>query len=258
MDLFDTHAHVLDSRFDPDREEILAALPENGVRLMVEVACHVEAGPPALDLAARYPHVYVAIGMHPHDVGGCANAHMDALRALLLRDKVVALGEIGLDYHYDFAPRQVQREWFATQLELARELDLPVIIHSREASGDCLDILRAHRDGLKGVMHCFSGSYETGKACVDLGLHIAFGGALTFKKAPKQWDVASRLPLNRLLVETDCPYMTPEPHRGHRNEPRYVALVCEKLASLHGISPEEMAHITMENAKRVFRIQEEI
>lgn len=252
MKLFDTHAHVLDDRFDGDRDAVLTALPEKGVARMIEVACHVEEAPKALALSERYPFIRVAVGMHPHEAGNTVNAHMDELRNILAHPNCVALGEIGLDYHYDFAPREVQRHWFDVQLSLAKELDLPVVIHSREASADCLDILRAHRDGLKGEMHCFSGSYETAKLCVDMGLYIAFGGALTFKKAPKQTDCASRLPLDRILIETDCPYMTPEPFRGRRNDPSLVRLVAEKLAMLRGMEPEEAAEITFANGEVLF------
>ena len=224
--------------------------------MAVEVACHVDDGEKTLAFCEAHPFLFAAVGMHPHVAGETTQAHLDQLKQQLSHQKAVALGEIGLDYHYDFAPREVQRKWFAAQLELAQELDLPVVIHSREACADCLDVLRAHKNGLKGEMHCFSGSYETAKICLDLGLYIAFGGAITFKKAPRQQEAAAKLPLDRLLIETDCPYMTPEPFRGKRNDPTLVALVCEKLARLKGVPPETVAAVTMENGKKLFGIRQ--
>jgi len=254
MRVFDTHAHLLDERFDEDRAQLIQSLPAAGIELLVEVACTAKEAPKAQKLSEDYPFIYWAAGMHPHEAGETTQQDLDALKTLLTHQKAVAFGEIGLDYHYDFSPREVQKYWFDQQLSLAKELDLPVVLHIREASADCLDILRAHKNGLKGEMHCFSGSYETAKLCVDMGLYIAFGGAVTFKKAPKQQEAAAKLPLDRLLIETDCPYMTPEPFRGRRNDPSKVALVAEKIAQLKGISPEEVAEATLKNGKDLFRI----
>ena len=169
---------------------------------------------------------------------------------------MLALGEIGLDYHYDLSPREDQRKWFAEQPDLAKQLGYPVVLHIREAFGDCMDILRAHRDGLRGVMHCYSGSVETAYECLDLGLKFSFGGAVTFKNAKKPIEVVSALPLDSIMLETDCPYMTPVPHRGERNDPSFIHFTCEKIAEIKGIDPEEMAQITYDNAVRAFGIKE--
>lgn len=243
-----------DEAFDADRAEVIAALPGAGVERVMDIACDVRTVDRTLPLLDEYDFIYGAVGMHPHEAGETTSAHMDGIAKLLKHEKMLALGEIGLDYHYDFSPREVQRKWFCEQLELAQQLDVPIILHIREAFGDAMDILGAHagKQGLKGVMHCFSGSLETAYQCIDMGLHIAFGGALTFKNAVKQADIAARLPLERLLIETDCPYMTPVPHRGERNDPRLVRLVCEKLAEVRGIAPDEAAEATYNNAARLF------
>ncbi len=255
MKLFDSHAHLFDERFNDDRDAVTAALPEQGLLYVMEVGCDVRDDKKMLAFVERYPFLYAALGMHPHTAADMTDALYEELRNDLKHPRVRALGEIGLDYHYDFSPRDVQKNWFAAQLVLAGETDLPVILHSREATADTLDILRAHRDALKGgVMHCFSGSYETAKICLDLGLYVAFGGALTFKNAEKLRDVAKRLPLDRLLVETDCPYMTPEPHRRERCTPAYVRITAECLAALHGRGAEEIARITCENAMALYKI----
>ncbi|MDR1619720.1 MAG: TatD family hydrolase [Clostridiales bacterium] len=254
MQLFDTHAHMLDHRFDVDREALLMRLHERGVTLLLEACTKMPEAQAVLALVSRYPFMVAALGTHPHETAGMQSEHLDELCALLARKRVVAVGEIGLDYHYDFSPRETQRKWFAAQLALARQHGLPVVLHVREASRDALDILHTHRDGLRGVMHCFSGSYETAKRCLDMGLYIAFGGAITFRNAKRNMDVAEKIPLDRLLIETDCPYMTPDPHRGRRNEPAYVRLVCEKLAQIHEINAEKMAEITCRNGKTLFGI----
>ena len=194
--------------------------------------------------------------MHPHDVRVMNNALMDEIEKYLEHEKMLALGEIGLDYHYDLSPRDDQRKWFAEQLDLAKQLGYPVVLHIREAFGDCMDILRAHRDGLRGVMHCYSGSVETAYECLDLGLKFSFGGAVTFKNAKKPIEVVSALPLDSIMLETDCPYMTPVPHRGERNDPSFIHFTCEKIAEIKGIDPEEMAQITYDNAVRAFGIKE--
>lgn len=255
MEYFDTHAHLNDERFDTDRDALIATFPQKGVTRVLDVACDLRATDTTLELIGRYENVYAAVGMHPHEAQHMQNDWMDQLRQMLRLPKVCALGEIGLDYHYDFSPRDVQKKWFVEQLELAKELDVPVVLHVREAFGDAMEILRAHRQNLKGVMHCFSGSIETAFECLNLGLYISFGGAVTFENARRLADVASRLPIDRLLIETDCPYLAPVPHRGKRNDPTLVALVAQKLAGLQGASVEEVARITYQNGLDCFEMR---
>ena len=256
MKLFDTHAHLSDEAFDADRHDLIPKLRDAGVEKLIDVACDVRSASRTIYLLERYPFVYGTIGMHPHDVRVMNNALMDEIKKYLEHEKMLALGEIGLDYHYDLSPREDQRKWFAEQLDLAKQLGYPVVLHIREAFGDCMDILRAHRDGLRGVMHCYSGSVETAYECLDLGLKFSFGGAVTFKNAKKPIEVVSALPLDSIMLETDCPYMTPVPHRGERNDPSFIHFTCEKIAEIKGIDPEEMAQITYDNAVRAFGIKE--
>ena len=253
-ELFDTHAHLSDEAFDGDREAVIERLKGCGVGRVVDVACDLRDVSKTLELIEKYPFIYAAAGMHPHDAAHMNGALMDKLAELIEHEKVLALGEIGLDYHYDFSPREVQRKWFAEQLELAKQLGCPVVLHIREAFGDCMEILRAHRSGLHGVMHCYSGSVETAYECLDLGLSFSFGGAVTFKNAKKPVEVIEKLPLDSILLETDCPYMTPVPHRGERNDPSFIPLVAERIAELRGMAVEELAEITTRNAERVFGI----
>lgn len=254
--LFDTHAHLNDDAFDTDREAVIESLAEYGVDRVIDVACDMRTVDKTLALLEKYPFIYGTAGMHPHDASAMDNALMDRLKQVLSHKKMLALGEIGLDYHYDFSPREVQRKWFAEQLELARELDMPVTLHIREAFGDCMDILKAHKNGLRGVMHCYSGSVETAYECLDLGLAFSFGGAVTFKNAKKPIEVIEKLPLESILLETDCPYMTPVPYRGKRNDPSFIGLVAERIAEVKGMSAEELSKVTFENANRVFEIGE--
>lgn len=256
LKLFDTHAHLNDDAFDSDREAVIESLAEYGVACIIDVACDVRTVDKTLDLLEKYPFIYGTAGMHPHDAQAMDNSLMDKLRKVLSHKKMLALGEIGLDYHYDFSPREVQRKWFAEQLELARELDMPVTLHIREAFGDCMDILKAHKNGLRGVMHCYSGSVETAYECLDLGLAFSFGGAVTFKNAKKPIEVIEKLPLESILLETDCPYMTPVPYRGKRNDPSFIGLVAERIAEVKGMSTDELSEVTFENANRVFEIGE--
>ena len=254
--LFDTHAHLNDDAFEADREAIIESLGEYGVCRVIDVACDVRTVDKTLELMEKDPFIYGTAGMHPHDASAMDNSLMDRLKEVLAHKKMLALGEIGLDYHYDFSPREVQRKWFAEQLELARELDMPVTLHIREAFGDCMDILKAHKNGLRGVMHCYSGSVETAYECLDLGLAFSFGGAVTFKNAKKPIEVIEKLPLESILLETDCPDMTPVPYRGKRNDPSFIGLVAEKIAEVKGMGVEELSEITFKNANRVFEIGE--
>jgi len=242
MKLFDTHCHLLDARYNEDRDAVLARMRAAGVLLALEACTELDDIPGLLALVRETEGLYGSIGVHPHYASSWDAAAAQTVDGALGGEKIIALGEVGLDYHYDFSARDVQRACFAEQLEIAAASGLPVMIHNREAHGDVMDILRAHRKGLRGVMHCFSGSYETARDCVDLGLYIAFGGSMTFKNAVNLRDAAKRLPLERILLETDCPYMAPTPLRGQRNEPAYMAqYTLGVLAEVRGMDAEEVA-----------------
>ena len=251
--LFDTHAHYDSRQFDPDRDAVLSALPGHGVELVVNPGCDLPSSRKAIEIAERYPFAYAAVGVHPEDCGNWRDEDVDELRALAAHPRVVAIGEIGLDYYWKDNPRQLQQRVFRSQLALAAELDLPVIVHDREAHGDSLDIVREF-PGVRGVFHCFSGSAEMAKELVKLGWMISFTGVLTYKNARKAAEAAQAVPLDRIMIETDSPYMAPVPHRGERNHSGYVGLICERLAEIKGILPEECAGITLENGRRFFRV----
>ena len=251
--LFDTHAHYDDEAFDPDRELLLESLPQRGVALVLNPGCDLDSSRKAVSYAAAYPHVYAAVGIHPENCAGFVPADIDVLRELARQPKVAAIGEIGLDYHYEDPPRDVQQRAFRMQMKLAQELSLPVVIHEREAHEDGLRIVSDFPD-VTGVFHCFSGSYEMAKELVKRGWYIGFTGVVTFKNARKAVEVAEKIPLDRILIETDCPYMAPEPFRGRRNDPSLVPFVAKKIAELRGISAEAAASATAENARRLFRI----
>lgn len=252
--LFDTHAHYDDESFDADRDAVLTALPEQGVGLILNPGCGVESSRKAVRYAAAYPHVYAAVGIHPENCGGCTAGDLDAIRALAQLPKTVAIGEIGLDYYWaENPPRDFQQQVLRQQLALARELALPVIIHDREAHADTLAIVREF-PGVTGVFHCFSGSPEMARELLKMGWYLGFDGPVTYKNARRAPEVAAVTPLDRMLIETDSPYMTPVPYRGRRNDSGYVHLVAEKLAEWKGVTPEEMARVTTENGKRLFRI----
>ena len=255
--LFDTHAHYDDESFDADRDAVLTALPEQGVGLILNPGCDVESSRKAVRYAAAYPHVYAAVGIHPENCGGCTAGDLDAIRALAQQPKTVAIGEIGLDYYWaENPPRDFQQQVLRQQLALARELALPVIIHDREAHADTLAIVREF-PGVTGVFHCFSGSPEMARELLKMGWYLGFDGPVTYKNARRAPEVAAVTPLDRMLIETDSPYMTPVPYRGQRNDSSYVRLVAEKLAEWKGIAPEELEHATLENGKRLFRIIEQ-
>ena len=256
MRIFDTHAHLLDEQFDGDRDALIASLRDAGIAHVMEACCDEAQIDRVVELVARVPFFYGSAGVHPHSASEWTPETGDHIRRALTHERMVAVGEIGLDYHYDFSPRDAQKTCFDAQLALAGELHAPVIIHDREAHGDCMDLLRAYRGKLSGVMHCFSASFEIAKECIDLGLYVAFGGALTFKNAVNQWDIASRLPLERLLIETDCPYMTPVPFRGTRNDPTRIVLTLQKLSQLRGVEEEELSETLYRNAFSAFGIQE--
>lgn len=252
--LFDTHAHMDDRAFDADREALLASLPEQGIGLLMNPGCSLESSRAACALARRYGYLYAAVGSHPDAADEVNEAVLDEYRALC-RDnpKVKAIGEIGLDYHYEDVPRQRQLEAFRAQMALARELDLPVIVHEREAHEDGMAVV-ADFPQVTGVFHCYSGSAEMAKQLVKRGWYIGFTGVLTFKNARKALEVAREIPLERIVLETDCPYMSPEPFRGKRNDPSRLYRMAEALAQLRGLRVEEIHAVTMENGKRLYRI----
>lgn len=255
MDIFDTHAHLLDEHFDEDREALITSLAENHVKLVMEACTDLTYLEKLLPFVEAHPMIYGAAGLHPEELGPYALHDLDAVAAALDHPKIKAVGEIGLDYYWpENPPREVQKAFFDAQLSLAADRGLPVIIHDREAHGDTVDILRAHRGRVVGVMHCFSGSWETAKECLDMGFCLGFGGALTFKNAKRNVEVATKAPLDRLLVETDCPYMAPVPFRGKRNDPTKTLCVLQKLAELRAMAPEDLAPALFENGKRLFGI----
>lgn len=252
--LFDTHAHLDDRAFHEDREALITGLPEKGVDLVMNPGCSLESSRHAVALAEKYDHVYAAVGSHP-DVASEVNAAvLEEYRKLCkLNAKVKAIGEIGIDYHYEDIPREIQLRAFRLQMELAQELGLPVIVHEREAHEDGMAVVREFPD-VTGVFHCYSGSAEMARQLVDRGWYIGFTGVLTFKNARKAIETAASIPLDRIVLETDCPYMAPEPFRGKRNDPGYLYRMAEKLAEIRGLSLEEIQTITTENGKRLYRI----
>ncbi len=253
--LFDTHAHYDSRQFDADRDAVLSALPGQGVGLVVNPGCDLDSSRKAIAIAEQYPFVYAAVGVHPEDCGSWQDSHVDELRSLAAHPKAVAIGEIGLDYYWKDNPRELQQRVFRAQLALAEELDLPVIVHDREAHGDSLAIVREF-PRVRGVFHCYSGSAEMARELVGLGWMISFTGVLTYKNARKAVEAAQAVPLDRIMIETDSPYMAPVPHRGERNHSGLVRHTCERLAELRGISLEECQRITFENGLRFYQIQE--
>ena len=253
---FDTHAHLNDERFDDDREKLILSLNENGVSNTCEIGFDMPSSRAAADLADKYDFIYAAVGIHPHDADTADDGCNTELEKLLDRKKVVALGEIGLDYYYDNSERDIQREVFANQLELAKKVGCPVTIHTRDAMGDTIDILRSHGGG-NGIIHCFSGSKESAKILLDMGYYISFAGPVTFKNANSILDVVRYVPTDRVLIETDSPYLAPVPHRGKRNCPIYVSEVAAKIAELKDMSIDEVAEITRKNAFDVYKIEGE-
>ena len=252
--LFDTHAHMDDRAFDDDRDTLLTALPSHGIGLLMNPGCSLESSRNASELSQKYDYIYAAVGSHPDAADEVNDAVLEEYRKLCkLNPKIKAIGEIGLDYHYEDIPRELQKKAFLSQLELARELDLPVIVHERDAHEDGMAIVRQFSD-VKGVFHCYSGSAEMARQLTDFGWYIGFTGVLTFKNARRAIEAAQAIPLERIVIETDCPYMSPEPFRGKRNDPSRVYRMAEKLAEIRGISAEEARRITFENGKRLYRI----
>lgn len=250
--IFDTHAHYDSEQFNEDRNELLTGLPERNVGRIINVGASLDGCRASLALAEKYPFIYAAVGVHPDEVGQLNEETFEWLRAAARSPKVVAIGEIGLDYHWNVEPEEVQKEWFIRQLELARELDLPVNIHSRDAAQDTMDIMKEHAKGLRGIIHCYSYSREMAEEYVKMGFHIGIGGVVTFKNSKKLKSVASSIPLERIVLETDCPYMAPIPYRGKRNNSAYIDFVAATIAALRGITKEEVIEITEQNALELF------
>ena len=255
MPIFDTHAHYDSGSFNADREEILSALPAAGVGLVVNPGCDLETSRTAVALADRFPHVYAAVGVHPSDCAGWGDAEFEELEELSRHEKVVAIGEIGLDYYWpDNPPRDFQQQVFRRQIELALKRDLPIIVHDREAHQDSLNVVLEYPE-LRGVFHCFSGSPEMAEILIKRGWYLGIDGPITYKNARRAPEVAEVIPLDRIVVETDAPYLTPEPFRGKRNDSRYLPYVIEKMARWKGVTPEELTAITWENGKRLFGLE---
>lgn len=250
--IFDSHAHYDSDRFDDDRDAVLAGLPAKGVRYVMNAASNLESAKHCIALAEQYAYVYASAGIHPHDSEAAADNWREELQGLLTHRKVKAVGEIGLDYHYDFSPRARQLALFEEQLQVAREHDLPVIIHDREAHEDTMRLLKAYKP--KGIVHCYSGSAEMAKELIKLGLYIGFTGVVTFKNARKTLEAAAVVPLDRLLIETDCPYMAPEPYRGKRCDSSMLVEVIAVLAGIKNVTPQELTEVTCENAMAVYGI----
>ena len=252
---FDTHAHYYDDAFDADRDKVLSALPAAGVELALCPGCDLVSSRQSVALAERYPHLYAAVGFHPENLEGVSLDQLSEIEAMAAHPKVKAIGEIGLDYYWEKDPdkRKLQRDFFSAQLSLAEKLDLPAIVHDREAHKDSLDMVRAHPNA-RGVFHCYSGGVEDAKTLVIMGWMVSFTGVVTFKNARRALEVIEWLPMDRIMIETDAPYMAPEPYRGKRNDSRYVFRMAEAIAQVKGLTAEEVGRITTENGKRFFNI----
>lgn len=253
--IFDTHAHYDDEAFDADRAELLLQMREHGIGTVVNVGASMKSCKTTLALTEKYPFVYGALGVHPSECGELTEADMDWIREHAAKEKIVAIGEIGLDYYWDDVAREVQKTWFVRQLELAKETGLPVIIHSREAAQDTLEIMKSeHKDTTGGVIHCFSYGVEMAREYLNMDYFLGIGGVLTFKNAKKLKEVVEYAPMEKLVLETDCPYLTPVPYRGKRNSSLYLPYVVEAMAEIKGITPDEVIRVTGENARRLYRM----
>lgn len=250
--IFDTHSHYDDEQFNPDREELLSALPHRGVAFAVSCGCDIKTTEINKNLAHKYDYYYFAAGFHPENLEGFSIGDLEKIKEYANDEKCVAIGEIGLDYHWMSSSKEKQKEFFEEQCKLANELDMPVIVHDREAHSDTLEILK--KTNPKGVLHCFSGSKEMAKEIVKMGMYIGLNGVVTFKNARKSLEVAKEIPLERLLLETDCPYLAPEPNRGKRNDSSFIPFIAERLSEVLEIPAQEILDITYENARRFYNI----
>lgn len=251
---FDTHAHLNDERFDEDRENLINSFKEFGITNTCEIGFDLPSSKKAIELSEKYDFIYAVVGVHPHDASTLTDDGLLELEKMLFCEKAVALGEIGLDYYYNNSERDVQRYWFMRQAELAKSLNYPISVHTRDAMEDTINILKAHGSG-DGIIHCYSGSKESAKILLDMGYYISFAGPVTFKNANTALEVIKYVPTERMLIETDSPYLAPVPHRGKRNCPIYVAEVAKKIAEIKGMELGEVAKITSDNAKKVYRIK---
>ena len=253
--IFDTHAHYDDEAFDEYREELLTSLKQHNIGYVVNVGASLRGARESVALSSRYSRVYAAAGIHPDEVGCMDDDVMEELRTLCMLEKTVAVGEIGLDYHWNKEPNQVQKNWFAEQLHLAKEMDLPVNVHSRDAAADTLEIIRTeHAGSTGGVIHCFSGSLEMAREYVRMGYYLGIGGVVTFKNAKTLKQIVKDIPLEYLVTETDCPYLAPEPFRGKRNASMYLNHVIQEIAQLKGLTEERVEDIMFENARNLYRM----
>ncbi|MBR7122915.1 MAG: TatD family hydrolase [Oscillospiraceae bacterium] len=252
--LFDTHAHMNDPAFDEDREAVILGLKDKGVANFLNVGCCLESSKDCVAMAEKYPFVYASVGTHPDSANEVNGDVLAQYKEMARHPKVRAIGEIGLDYYYETVPREIQIKAFRMQMELARELGMPVIVHERNAHDDGMRVVKEFKD-VTGVFHCYSGSAEMARQLVDMGWYIGFTGVLTFKNARKAVETAQRIPLDRIVLETDCPFMAPEPFRGRRNDPGYLIEMAKKLAEIRSIPVEEAIQITTANAKRLYRIE---
>ena len=252
--LFDSHTHLDDDKFNDDRGKVIEKIKESGVSALVNIGCNIPTSKHSVELAEKYDFIYATVGFHPCDTGDLTEEHLEKIREMSSHKKVVAIGEIGLDYYWDSVPRDIQKYWFERQMKLAEELDMPVTIHNRDAHEDTFNICK--KSNAKGIVHCFSGSKEMAVEFVKLGYYVSFAGPLTYKNNVKSVEAAKAVPLDRLLIETDAPYLAPDGFRGKRNDSSLVRYTCEKLAQIKGVSFEEMAKQTLENAKRVYKIDD--
>lgn len=252
QNIFDTHSHYDDTKFNPDREMVLNTLQSQGVSLVVSCGCDIDTTQFNFDLSQKYDYVYFASGFHPENLEGASLEDLKIIEKFAKNEKCVAIGEIGLDYHWMNSSKKEQKDFFEAQLELANKLDMPVIVHDREAHGDTLDILKQYKP--KGVLHCFSGSKEMAKEIIKLGMYIGLNGVVTFPNARKSLEVVKEIPLERLVLETDCPYLAPVPMRGKRNDSSYIPYTAEKIAQVLNIDAQELINITNENGKRLFAL----
>ena len=250
--IFDTHSHYDDERFDADRELLLTSLPEKGITKVVSCGCDINSSKANQVLAGKFDYFFFAAGFHPENLEGFSLDDLSEIKSIAEDEKCLAIGEIGLDYHWMSSSKEVQKEFFAAQMELANEMGLPVIVHDREAHGDTLELLKEYKP--KGVMHCFSGSSEMAKEIIKLGMFIGLNGVVTFKNARKSLEVVREIPLERLVLETDCPYLAPEPNRGKRNDSSYIPFIAEKIGGVLGMTGQEILDITNKNAERLFNL----
>jgi len=251
--IFESHAHILAKQFDQDRNEVIQRALENGIRAVLNVSDDMETSKKAVIYANENSQIFSSVGIHPHNGNDFKEEDLDILKKLALEQKTLAIGEIGLDYYYDFCEKNKQKDVFTKQLELAKQMDMPVIIHDRDAHKDTIDILSSFGKNINGVMHCYSGSAESSKILLNLGLYISFTGVITFKNASKSIEALKAIPVDRILLETDCPYMSPEPFRGTRNEPRNLVYIARKMAEVKQISYEKLLEHLWDNSFNLFK-----